>query len=57
MMARNLRFAVVLSFALLLTMTSLGCDTGFVNKAARSSAASFINDILNTAVRETLIED
>ena len=53
MKTRRLSVVVV---ALVIVAAGLlaGCETGFVNKAGRSALASFINEVITTAVDGTV---
>jgi len=44
----------VLLLVISVTVVSGGCDAGFVAEAGRSSLASFVNEVLTTAVNETI---
>lgn len=49
------RSSLVFSLLGILTLVlSAGCETGFVADAYRSSAASFINQVVSSAVNETV---
>ena len=39
---------------LLASVLAAGCETGFIQDAARTSLASFVTDVVGTAVTETI---
>ena len=53
-MARSFRAMVLAGFAALLFAAAVGCKMEFVTDAARSSAASFVSSVFNTAVSEVI---
>ena len=46
--------SLVLLLVISATVVSGGCDAEFVLEAGRSSLASFVNEVLTTAVNETI---
>jgi len=56
MMTRETRKSTV---ALLIALAALaaGCETGFVEDAARDSLAAFLSDVFTTAVNDTIASD
>lgn len=40
-----------------LAALSAGCETGFIQDAARDSLAAFLSDVFTTAVNDTIASD
>ena len=53
-MARLVRSITLAGLAALILAVALGCERGFITRAARSSAASFITSVVDTAVTESI---
>ena len=54
-MKRRRPSVILVSLVTIAAALCAGCETGFVNSAAQSSFASFVNSVITTAVSQILI--
>jgi len=53
----KLRAITLAGVAILLFAAAVGCETRFVNRAFRDSAANFLTNVFETAVTEAVASD